>query len=36
MAAFVIASIYGFVSLNKIKRPRKIKKTRKTKKKGRR
>jgi len=29
MAAFIIASIYGFVSLNKVKRPRKIKKKRK-------
>ena len=29
MAAFIVASIYGFVSLNKVKRPRKIKKKRK-------
>ena len=33
MGSFVIALIYGFVSLNKIKRPRKIKKKRKMKKK---
>ena len=37
MGSFVIALIYGFVSLNTIKRPRKIKKKRKNKKrKGRR